>query len=237
MCHTVTHLLQLLVESKQWAEELKLASLACPWTMAPSSADLRIIGFDLQHRPVIYSSMLMVSTPHASPLASSHNRVTFPLSPLAPPQRNTSMRTPDQTQLNTSCIMAKAAACTSDNCPSNCTWVNNFNGFSMSDLNPMFAIKAAKAKFLDIYGLLTALPFQFHCRNLPSILQQTSIRINNNTDSNKTLRNWPLAGLQRAFPRAPAPQDHRRPPFYLLGLAQSCKTVHCAGDVFLRSPF
>jgi hypothetical protein len=42
--------------------------------------------------------------------------------------------------------MAKAAACTSDNCPSNCTWVNNFNGFSMSDLNPMFAIKAAKAK-------------------------------------------------------------------------------------------
>jgi hypothetical protein len=56
-CDTCT---QLLVESKQWALELNLPSLSCPWTMTPSSADLRIIGFDLEHRPVIYSSMLMV---------------------------------------------------------------------------------------------------------------------------------------------------------------------------------
>jgi hypothetical protein len=52
----------LLVESQQWADELKLSTLSCPWTMTPSSADLRIVGFDVQHRPVIYSSMLMVGT-------------------------------------------------------------------------------------------------------------------------------------------------------------------------------
>ena len=51
---------QLLLESQQWAAELNLSSLTCPWTIAPSSADLRIVGFDQQHRPVIYSSMLMV---------------------------------------------------------------------------------------------------------------------------------------------------------------------------------
>jgi hypothetical protein len=53
-------LLQLLLESQQWANEIDLPNLSCPWTTAPASADLRIVGFDQQHRPVIYSSMLMV---------------------------------------------------------------------------------------------------------------------------------------------------------------------------------
>lgn len=134
-------LLQLLLESQQWANEIDLPNLSCPWTTAPASADLRIVGFDQQHRPVIYSSMLMVIILLLLPC----RRLFFPVVCHGFPQRNTSMRSPDQTQLNTTCIMAKAAACTSDGCPSSCTWVNNFNGFSVSDLNPMFAIKAAKA--------------------------------------------------------------------------------------------
>jgi hypothetical protein len=48
------------LESQQWASEIDLPNVTCPWTTAPASADLRIVGFDLQHRPVIYSSMLMV---------------------------------------------------------------------------------------------------------------------------------------------------------------------------------
>jgi hypothetical protein len=140
--------LQLLVESQQWATDVDLPSLTNPCTVQAASADLRIIGFDQHHRPVIYSSMLMVSSPLISPRFDNENSLQKIYSFTFSLQRNTSMRNPDQTQLNTTCIMAKAASCTSDGCPSNCTWVNNFNGFSVTDLNPMFAIKAAKVRAL-----------------------------------------------------------------------------------------
>ena len=90
-----------------------------------------------------HTSHVMHHTSHITRLTShAHPPSRASLTP--PLQRNTGLRSPDQTQLHTACIMAKAAACTSDGCPSNCTWVNNFNGFSLTDLNPMFAIKAAK---------------------------------------------------------------------------------------------
>ena len=133
------------------------------------------------------------------------------------PQRNTSMRSPDQTQLNTTCIMAKAAACTSEGCPSSCTWVNNFNGFSVSDLNPMFAIKAAKANHTRAPAFPSSprLALQL-THSVPSFL--LSLRFTSHA-----------SGFQRPVPRAPAPQDHSRPPLHLLGASEGSKAVHSTG--------